>query len=691
MTQANAQAAILAAGLTVGSINTINSAAPAGQVVSQSPGVGVSVAASSAVAFTVSLGPALVTVPNVVGLAQASAQSAILGAGLGLGAITTASSATVPAGSVISENPAAGSAVAPASAVALVVSSGPAPTAVPTVDRVIFSEGLGKRTTAAFSIATPGDLLVAFAASDGPAAANAQSLTIAGAGLTWTRVQRSATQFGVAEIWTARATTALTNVTVSSTQASAGVHQSLTVLAFSGVGGVGASSTAGASSGAPSISLTTTAAGSVVYAVGNDWDRAVARTLGANQTKVHEFVDTAVGDTFWVQSSAGTIAAAGSIVTLNATAPTGDQFNLAIVELTPGAAPVPVTVPNVVGLAQAAAQSSLTSAGLTLGAVTTANSSTVPSGQVISQTPASGSSAAPGSAVALVVSLGPAPIPVSVPNVVGLTQAAAQSAITGVGLTVGAITSANSATVPAGQVISQTPASGSSVAAGSAVSLVMSLGASAAGPAVDKTVFSDGTGARTTPAFSTSAAGEVLLAFAASDGPTTGANTQTLTISGAGLTWTRVQRAATQRGVAEIWTATAPAALINATVTSTQSVTSVLGAPVNQSLTVVAFTGASGIGASNIGSGASGAPTVSLVAQGAGSLVYAVGNDFDQAIARTIPAGQTKVHEFFAPTGDTFWVQSANGPTSGAGATVTLNATSPTADQWNFAIVELKR
>ena len=112
----------------------------------------------------------------------------------------------MPAGSVISENPAAGAAVAPASAVALVVSSGPAPTAVPTVDRVIFSEGLGKRTTAAFSIATPGDLLVAFAASDGPAAANAQSLTIAGAGLTWTRVQRSATQFGVAEIWTARAT-----------------------------------------------------------------------------------------------------------------------------------------------------------------------------------------------------------------------------------------------------------------------------------------------------------------------------------------------------------------------------------------------------------------------------------------------------------------------------------------------------
>jgi hypothetical protein len=120
-------------------------------------------------------------------------------------------------------------------------------------------------------------------------------------------------------------------------------------------------------------------------------------------------------------------------------------------------------------------------------------------------------------------------------------------------------------------------------------------------------------------------------------------------------------------------------------------VTSVLGAAVNQSLTVVAFSGASGVGASNIGSGASGAPSVSLVAQGAGSLVYAVGNDFDQAIARVLPAGQTKVHEFLAPTGDTFWVQSAGSATATAGATVTLNATSPTADQWNLAIVEVKR
>jgi len=65
---------------------------------------------------------------------------------------------------------------------------------------------------------------------------------------------------------------------------------------------------------------------------------------------------------------------------------------------------------------------------------------------------------------------------VTVPNVVNLTQAAATTAISAVGLTVGAVTQASSATVPAGSVISQNPAAGASVAPGSAVNLVVSSG-----------------------------------------------------------------------------------------------------------------------------------------------------------------------------------------------------------------------
>jgi VWFA-related protein len=68
-----------------------------------------------------------VTVPNVVNQPQAAAVTAITGAGLGVGTVTQQSSASVAAGNVISQNPAAGVGVAAGSVVNLVVSSGPAP------------------------------------------------------------------------------------------------------------------------------------------------------------------------------------------------------------------------------------------------------------------------------------------------------------------------------------------------------------------------------------------------------------------------------------------------------------------------------------------------------------------------------------------------------------------------------------
>ena len=88
--------------------------------------------ASANVTVTVNPAPP-VAVPNVVNATQAAASAAITGAGLTVGAITQASSATVPAGSVISSNPAAGTLVAPGSAVALLISTGPAQVAVPNV------------------------------------------------------------------------------------------------------------------------------------------------------------------------------------------------------------------------------------------------------------------------------------------------------------------------------------------------------------------------------------------------------------------------------------------------------------------------------------------------------------------------------------------------------------------------------
>ena len=66
---------------------------------------------------------------------------------------------------------------------------------------------------------------------------------------------------------------------------------------------------------------------------------------------------------------------------------------------------------------------------------TTANSATAAIGTVISQNPAAGTLRPFGSSVNVVVAVG-----ALVPNVVGLTQAAAGTALTGAGLTVGSIT-----------------------------------------------------------------------------------------------------------------------------------------------------------------------------------------------------------------------------------------------------------
>ncbi|MEM8988181.1 MAG: PASTA domain-containing protein, partial [Pseudomonadota bacterium] len=94
--------------------------------ISQNPAGGSSVAPGTAVDLVVSSGPAPVNVPDVTGLSQSSASAALTGAGLVVGNVTNANSDTVPAGDVISQNPAGGSSVAPGTAVDLVVSSGPA-------------------------------------------------------------------------------------------------------------------------------------------------------------------------------------------------------------------------------------------------------------------------------------------------------------------------------------------------------------------------------------------------------------------------------------------------------------------------------------------------------------------------------------------------------------------------------------
>ncbi len=199
-------------------------------------------------------------------------------------------------------------------------------------------------------------------------------------------------------------------------------------------------------------------------------------------------------------------------------------------------------VPNVVGMTQAAASSALTLIGLTVGTITQAYSSTVTSGSVISQDPPAGTSVPVGSSVTLTTSLGPqntvampdvtgkplysanpilnnlgiwvysivhessptvykdyvirsnppaginipvgswvelivstGPPPVTIPNVVGITSTTAQTNLTALGLRIGSITKINNC-APFGQVIDQYPAAGTVVSPKTDVYLTVSTG-----------------------------------------------------------------------------------------------------------------------------------------------------------------------------------------------------------------------
>ena len=209
----------------------------------------------------------------------------------------------------------------------------------------------------------------------------------------------------------------------------------------------------------------------------------------------------------------------------------------------------------------------------------------------------------------------------------------------------------------------------------------------AGGATIDKVVTAHATSSATTvtsPAFTTSAPGELLMAFVSADGPAS--PTQTITsVTGGGLTWRLRQRTNAQRGTAEIWQAVAPNVLSSATVTATHA------GSYQAAITVATFTGASLTvdGATRGASAASGAPGASLSTLRAGSWVWGVGNDWDDALARAVGAGQTKVDEYLASTGDTMWLQRQTSVSGAAGTSVTINDTAPTADRWNLSLVEI--
>lgn len=224
-------------------------------------------------------------------------------------------------------------------------------------------------------------------------------------------------------------------------------------------------------------------------------------------------------------------------------------------------------------------------------------------------------------------------------------------------------------------------AAGNSSSASTA--LAVTTAAAPSGVTIDKSVVIKQTTASTSltaPTFSTTGSNELLVAFIASDGPNA---TMIITgVTGGGLTWTLAKRVNTQRGTAEIWTATTllPTASISVKATHTGSYQTMMQ--------VVAFQNAQ-VGTTGSGNASTGAPTASITTTAANAWVWGIGNDWDSATARSVGTNQVKENEMLATAGDTFWVQRQTNTTATKGTVVTLNATKPTNDRWNLAVIEI--
>jgi beta-lactam-binding protein with PASTA domain len=463
LTQGAATTTITEAKLKLGNVTQQNSNTVAtGDVISEDPASGSSAAESSAVTLVISSGPLMVTVPNVVGLTQGAATTTSTEAKLKLGNVTQQNSNTVATGNVISQDPASGSSAAEGSAVALVISSGPPMVTVPNVIGLTQAAAtttiteakltLGNVTQQNSNTVVAGNVISQEPASGSSAAEGSAMALVISSGPPMITVPN------VIGLTQAAATTTITEAKL--TLGNVTQQNSNTV----GTGNVISQDPASGRSVAEGSAVNLViSSGPPMATVPN----VIGLTQAAATTAITEAKLTLGNVT---QQNSNTVAT-GNVISQDPASGSSAAEDSPVNLVISSGAPI-VAVPNVVGLTQAAATTAITEAKLTLGSVTQQNSNTVATGNVISQDPASGSSAAEGSPVNLVIS-SVAPM-VAVPNVVGLTQAAATTAITEAKLKLGNVTQQNSNTVATGNVISQDPASGSSAAEGSPVNLVIS-------------------------------------------------------------------------------------------------------------------------------------------------------------------------------------------------------------------------
>jgi eukaryotic-like serine/threonine-protein kinase len=141
----------------------------------------------------------------------------------------------------------------------------------------------------------------------------------------------------------------------------------------------------------------------------------------------------------------------------------------ATVTITESTGPVMITVPQVTGLTEAAAQAELRRAGLTPGPVTNVPSNTIPFGVVISTDPVAGTAWPQPKPVSISVSAGP-----PLPNFVGQQFAAVQGVAQSGGYQLQQQSVAS--TQPPGTIVGQSPAAGTPISKGEVVTVQVSSG-----------------------------------------------------------------------------------------------------------------------------------------------------------------------------------------------------------------------
>ena len=174
-----------------------------------------------------------------------------------------------------------------------------------------------------------------------------------------------------------------------------------------------------------------------------------------------------------VTSTSDAEAPAGTVVRQDPAAGTEVDDGSAVA-LVVSSGPGTAAVPDVVGMDRSEAETALADAGF-VPASAMQYDLTAPAGQVVEQLPAAGDQAAAGSQVGLLVSKGRPEVSVSVPDVTGMTQDQATTALADAGL-IAVPVEVYFAGVPAGDVAEQEPAAGDRVSPLSEVLVTVSLG-----------------------------------------------------------------------------------------------------------------------------------------------------------------------------------------------------------------------